>query len=51
MTLLAGDEVGGKGEAIANNPDRVVAMREGKFDNEVHGYRPPRTSGKFERLE
>ena len=46
-----GDEVGVAGETVNYNPNRVVAVRRGKFDYVVHGDSTPRTERDVEGLE
>jgi hypothetical protein len=48
--LVARDEVSDAGEAIANHVDRVVAVRNRKFDDEVHRNREPRMGQDIEGL-
>ena len=40
--LVARDEVRSAGKAVANDPDRVVAVRAWKLHNEIHRYGLPR---------
>jgi len=47
----SGDEMGCSCESIANNPNRIAAVRHWQFDNEIHRDGLPGTIRDFKGLE
>lgn len=50
-SFVAGNEMSGSDEAVANDPDRIIAVRCREFDDEIHGYGLPGACWDVERLE
>ena len=49
--LIARDEVSVARESVADDPNRVVTVRQGKLDDVVHGDRAERAVGNFKRVQ